>query len=131
MGIFIGKNATEPYSAVSTGNNSNPITRSVTLDGSGGTVTTEVVTKYLVAQTYNYTGIEVEIMNNPTGVTWQVSLQESEGFGSLITPSAMDALAGDQVTPIYARAEVANDGSVGTSIITDAVFRVTATENPA
>lgn len=63
-------------------------------------------------------------------MTWEVSLASGSGFGSSIAPSDMDASVSDQVTTIYLRATVVDDGSVTTSNITAPKVNVSETENP-
>ena len=130
MSLQIAKNNSPTYDYYSTGDDSDPITRSVTLDGDSTPDVSGVLTAYLVATTYNYTGITVGVTGNPTGVTWEVSLASGSGFGSSVTPSDMDATGADQTTAIYLRATVVDDGSVSTSNITAPKVNVSATENP-
>jgi len=130
MSLKLAKNNTSPYDYYSEGDGSDPVTVSVTLDNSGGTSDTNVVTAYLVATDYNYTGITVTTQNEETGIDWKLSLDNSTWADS-INPADMDATSGDQTTPVYLKAVVNNDGTVATGNYTQADVKITATENPA
>jgi len=131
MSLQISKNNTPVYDYFSTGDDSDPITRSVTLDGDGTPDASGELTAYLVATDFNYTGITVTVTGNPTGVTWEISLTSGASFGASVSPADMDALVSDQVTTLYMRATVVDDGSVSTSNIAAPKFNVSATENAA
>lgn len=132
MSLKLAKNNTPTYDYFSEGDDTDPISVTVTLDNTGGTTESSEATAYLVATTFNYTGITVEPVNEvDSGINWQVSLSAGTGFAESVTPSNMDALSADVVTPIYLKAVNANDGSVATGNYTAANVRVTATENPS
>jgi len=130
MSLKLSKTNTSPYDYYSEGDGSDPVTVSVTLDGSGGTVDSDVVTAYLVATQYNYTGINVTAVNEETGIDWKFSLDNSTWADS-IAPADMNATGGDQTTTVYIKAVVTNDGSVATGNYVQADIKITATENPS
>lgn len=130
MSLKLSSTNTSPYSYYSEGDGSNPITASVTLDNAGGTLDTNVVTAYLVATTYSYTGITVQPVNEEAGIDWQISLDNTT-WAQSITPADMDATAGDQVTTVYLKAVVANDGTVDIGNYVAADIQINATGNPA
>ena len=113
----------------SEGDGTNPISVAVTLDNSGGTLDTNVITAYLVATTYNYTGITVQPVTEETGVNWQVSLDNTT-WAESVAPADMDATAADASIPVYLKAVVANDATVATGTYVGADVQITATENP-
>lgn len=128
--LKLAKNNAPAYDYYSEGDGSDPISAAVVLDGSGGTVESAVVTAYLVATNYRYTGITVTPVNEETGVDWKVSL-DNAAWGESVNPADMNALAADQAIPVYLKAVIANDGSVPTSIKTGADIEITATEEAA
>ena len=127
MSLQLSSTNTSPYSYYSTGDGSNPISETITVDNSGGTLDTPVDTVYLVATTYSYTGITVQPVSEETGIDWMVSLDNST-WAESVTPADMDASGGDQVTTIYLKAVVNNDGTVATGTYTAADIQITATE---
>jgi len=129
MSLLISKTNTSPYDYVSQGDESNPISVSVTLDNAGGTITSSAVTAYLVATQYNYTGITAQPINEQTGINWQVSLDNAT-WAESVTPADMDGRTTDALTTVYLRAVVANDGTVATGNYIQADVQVNATENP-
>ena len=129
MSLGLSSNNTSPYSYYSTGDGSNPVSVQVTLDGNGGTLDSNVVTAYLIATQFNYTGISVTAINEETGVDWKFSL-DGTTWADTVNPADMDARTADQNVPIYIKAVVTNDGTVGTGNYTAADIQITATENP-
>jgi len=129
MSIKLSKNDTSPYDYFSEGDGSDPVTRTATVDESGGNVNTSVLSAFVVATDYSYTGIVVDSINNDTGITWQLSTDNTT-FTTSVTLPDMDASANDIKIPIYIRAVVANDGSIGTGIYTNPDIRITYTESP-
>ena len=129
MSLLISKTNVSPYDYVSQGDGQNPVSASVTLDNTGGTVTSAAITAYLVGTTFNYTGITVQPINEQVGINWQVSLDNVTWLES-VTPADMDGRTTDAVTTIYLRAVVVNDGTIGTRNYTQADIQVSATENP-
>lgn len=131
MALFLSRTGTSPYEEYSSGAGSDPIGKSVELDGSGTPATVETNPKqaFLVATDMFYDGIAVSVVDNPTGVTWEVSATEGGTYGATINPADMDATTEDQVTPVWLQAEVVNDGSVATGSYTQAGIRVQAVEH--
>lgn len=128
MSIKLAHNNAPAYDYLSEGDGTDPAVRTAVLDNAGGTITTDALTLYLIATGYAYTGISVTPVTEEAGVNWQVSL-DGAVWDETVTPADMDASAVDVVTPIYARAVVANDGSVGTGAKTAADLRVIYTES--
>ena len=114
----------------STGDGTNPVSVTVTLDNSGGTEDTNVVTTYLIATDYNYTGITVQPVNEDTGVDWVVST-DNTNWNDSTSVADMDATSSDQSTVLYFKAIVSNDSSVSTGTYTSTDIQITATENPS
>lgn len=129
MSLKLSKTNTTPYEYFSESTGLNPITTQVTLDNTGGIKPSEVVTTFLVATTFNYTGIIISPVNEEAGINWKVSLDNSTWFDS-VNLSSMDALLDDQVISIYFGAAVNNDGSVTTGNYIHCKVKITATENP-
>ena len=132
MALFLSRTNTSPYEEYSSGGaGSDPIGKSVELDGSGtpATVETDPKQAFLVATDMFYDNIEVSVLNNPTGVTWEVSATEGGTYGATINPADMDATTEDQVTPVWLQAEVVNDGSVTTDTYTQTDVRLQANEH--
>lgn len=130
MSLNISINNTPTYNYLSSGTGLNPASSSVSLDNLGGTKDGAVATLYLVATTFNYTGISVSIVNEQTGIDWKLSLNGSTWLDTIV-PSNMNALAADVVTPIYVKPVVNNNGTVSTGLYTTPDISVTYTENPA
>lgn len=133
MSIGLSKTNSEPYDYYSTGDGSDPISVSGTVSGSGGTIDSSVVTAYLVATTFRYSGIILSAVNEQTGIDWQLSLNNSTWANS-ITPADINAISLDVVTTIYLKAVLTNDGSgnqPATGIYTNPDIRIQATENPS
>lgn len=129
--LKLAKNNAPAYDTYSEGDGTDPVLPTPpTLDGSGGTVTTAVVTAYLVATQFRYTGITVAPVSEQAGINWQVSL-DNAAWAESVAPADMNALAADVVIPLYLRAVVANDGSVPTGVYVGADINIAATESPA
>lgn len=129
MSLKISKNNTIPYNYFSENTGINPILTQVILDNTGGIKGSDVVTTFLVATTFNYTGIVVTPINEETGINWRVSL-DNIIWSEFVNVSDMDALQSDKITSIYFAAVVANDGSVITGNYIQCKARIIATENP-
>lgn len=129
MSLKIAKNNAPAYDYISEGDGSDPATISATLNNQGGTLDSNVLTYYLVATTFNYTGISVQPITENAGIDWKVSLNNVNWFDS-VSPANMDARVTDQVTTIYLKAVVNNNGTVATGNYTSADVRVASTENP-
>lgn len=131
MSLKLSKNNAPVYDYYSEGDGSDPVSVAVTLDGDGtpATIDSNVITAYLVATVFKYTGIVVQPVTEDAGVNWQVSL-DNVVWAESVAPADMDALAADQVTTIYLKAVTDNDGSVATSIKTGCDVQITRTENP-
>lgn len=110
----------------------NPASVSVTVDNSGSpaTISSASQTLYLVARDFNYTGITVGMINEEAGMNWQLSANNSTWVESL-SPSDMNALSSDQVTTVYAKCVVNNNGTVATGVYSVPDIQTAATENPA
>ena len=133
MALFLSRTNTSPYEEYSSGGaGTDPIGKSVgPLDGSGTPATVETDPKevFLVATDMFYDTIEVSALDNPTGVTWQVSATEGGTYGATISPADMDATSEDQVTSVWLKVEVENDGSVTADTYTQTDVRLQANEH--
>lgn len=129
MSLKIATNNAPAYAYLSEGDGSNPAASAATVNGTGGTSIGTVLLLYLIATTYNYTGISVTPVNEEAGVNWQVSLNGS-AWAETVSPADMDARAGDQVIAIYLRPVVNNDGSVPVGTYTACNIEVAATAAP-
>lgn len=138
MTIQLTKDATASPAVYSSSTGLDPVSVSVTLDGTGSPATvvgTPVANTFVWANDdttdiANYSSIDVGITGSDTGVTWELSLNGSTGWASSISLSDMDVSASYDTTQIYARCTVLNDGSVPTASYTTADIQITATENP-
>lgn len=137
MSLKLSKNNSPAYDYLSEdGAMTNPAIAAATIDKTGGTVTSEVLTLYLVAEFTSeigsYTGITITPSTAQAGLTWEMSLDDST-FTSSISPDDL-ADAGsmdDETTTVYARYTA--DNSETTPLATDnysAEFAIEATENP-
>jgi hypothetical protein len=128
MSITLSKTDTAPYDYVSESDGSNPLASTVVLDASGGTEDSEVITVYVVATTYNYTAISISTVNEDAGIDWKLSLNNVDWYDT-VEPGDMDATSDDQVTTIYAKAVVTDDGSVPAGTYATPDITVEANDN--
>jgi len=136
--ITLTKDNTATPDAYSIGDGTDPIAVALLLDGTGipATVTANVATALYVwanddtTAIGSYTDVEVEITGNDTGITWELSTDQSVWAAS-IELADMDVSTTHQAIQIYARATALNDGSVATNNYVAAKVKVTAVENPA
>ena len=108
----------------------------VTLDNSGSpaTVDSAVVDLYLIARTYNYTGIAMSIANEQAGMDWKLSADAGTTYEDSLDSTdlpAMDATSADQVKAIKVKAVVANNATVATGVYTVPDIQTVSTENPS
>jgi hypothetical protein len=137
--IQLTKDNTASPDAYSSGTGADPVSVSLTLDGSStpATVTESPSTSLYVwanddtTNIDNYSDIDVTISGSDTGITWELSANGSTGWASTIALSDLDVSSTHAATQIYARATALNDGSVATANYTTADIQITATENPA
>lgn len=133
MALLICKNNTgtngdiDSYDPLSQGDNTDPLVAAVLLDGAGGTKESTVSQMYLVATLKKYTAIFVEVINDSSSIDWKLSLDNSTWTDS-VSPSDMNALTTDQITSIYFKCVVLNDGSVGSQTFTTPKIRIEAVE---
>ena len=119
----------------SSGDGTDPVSVSLTLDGSGGTVSGSPATSLFVwanddtGTIGSYTGIGVSIVGSDTGITWTLST-DNITFTSTLSLSTMDVSLTYQATQIYCKATALNDGTVPTANYTTADIKITATSNP-
>lgn len=140
MSLKLSKTNAPTYDYLSEGGAmTNPATRAVTIDKTGGVKTSSALTLYLVASQAgnsgigSYSGITVAAQDadaNADGITWQLSLNGTD-WATSIEPSDMDCESADVVTTVYARISVnnASDTPAATGNYA-AEFEITATENP-
>lgn len=134
MALLVCKNNTgtagdiNSYDPFSQGDGTDPLSITVLLDGTGGTLTSTVQTVYLVATLYRYASISVTVINDTVDIDWQISLDNTT-FTDTVTPGEMNALSADVVTPLYFRTVVNNDGTVGSQIFSTPKIRIEAVES--
>jgi hypothetical protein len=139
MTIQLTKDNSESPDVYSSGDGSDPVSVSLTLDGSGApaSVTASPATSVYVwandntTNIDNYSDIDVTIVGSDTGITWELSADGATGWASTIALSNLDVSATHQATQIYVRASALNDGTVATANYTGVDIQITATENPA
>jgi len=131
--LKLAKNNTPVYDYYSNGDGSDPVSISATLDNAGGTVNTATITAYLIATTYNYTGISMSVSNEQTGIDWKLSVDNATWLDALTSTQlpAMNATSTDQVKTVYIRGVINNNGTVATGTYTTPDIQVAYTENPA
>lgn len=123
----------------STGDGSDPVSVSLTLDGTSSPthVTASPATALYVwadddtTNIDNYSGVGVAIVGADAGIVWELSLNGSTGWGPSISLSDMNVAVAHATTQIFARATAINDGTVLTANYTTADVKITALENPA
>jgi len=128
MSLKLAQDSTTPYNYFSQGDGSNPLSITITLDGGGGYKDSSTVEAYLVATEFKYTGIEVTVINDDSSRDWKISL-DGVDFYDTVNPPDMDARSEDQVTTLYFRAHVLNDGSLSAQEFTAPDVKITATES--
>lgn len=137
--LRLTKDNTASPAVYSSGTGTDPVSVSLTLDGtnSPASITASPATNLFVwanddtGNIDNYSGVTASITGSDTGITWELSLNGSSGWGSSISLSDLDVSTTHQATQIYARASALNDGSVLTANYTTADITLAATENPA
>ena len=128
MSLKLAQDSTTPHNYFSQGDGSNPLSITITLDGSGGYKDSSTVEAYLVATEFKYTGIEVTVINDDSSRDWKISL-DGVDFYDTVNPPDMDARSEDQVTTLYFRTRVLNDGSLSAQEFTTPDVKITATES--
>ena len=108
MSLKLSKTSTIPYDYFSESTGLNPITTQVTLDNTGGIKPSDVISVFLIATQFNYTGIAVAPVSEQTGINWRVSL-DNLVWSESVNPTAMDALLEDKNIPIFFGAVVNNN----------------------
>lgn len=139
MSLKLSKTNVAPYDFVNINGElpANPLVASVTIDKTGGTVTSPTVTAYLVGSNDggvdigSYSGITITPTTTSPGLTWEVSANGSTGWGASLSPADMDVSSVDVVTPLYFR--VTADNSESTAVTTGnkaGIHTLVSTENP-
>ena len=136
--ITLTKDNTATPDAYSLGDGSDPIVVGLLLDGTSipaTAIASPATALYVWANDDtgligSYSSITVEIIGSDTGITWDLSTDQST-WASSIALSNMDVSVSHQAVQIYARAVAVNDGSVVTNNYVAAKVKITATENPA
>jgi len=139
MTIQLTKDNTASPDVYSTGDGTDPVSVSLTLDGTNipTTVTASPATSLFVwandntTNIANYSGIDLTISGSDTGITWELSADGTTGWGPTISIPNMDVSVTHAATQVYARATALNNGTVLTANYTTADIQITATENPA
>lgn len=137
MSLKLAKNNTPTYDYFSEGDGTDPLSVSGTVNGSGGTVDSNVVDVYLVATTYRYTGIALSLLNEDTAkINWKISADAGATWKDSLTSTDlpdMNALSADQTKALKVKAVFTNDATgnqPATGIYTVPDIRITATEQP-
>ena len=137
--IRLTKDNTASPAVYSSGTGADPVSVSLTLDGtnSPASITGTPVNQLWVwanddtTNIDNYSGISVAISGSDTGITWELSANGTTGWGNSISLSNLDVSVSHAATQIYARASALNNGTVLTANYTTADITIAATENPA
>ncbi len=127
MSLKYSLTSTDPYDYLSEQTEANPASFTVTLDNSGGTVETTATELFLIATTYVYTNIQLEVTGAPAGITWYLS-SDGSNYSTTLSLGDIDATSNDVVTSIWCKAEVANDGTIGTGDYISANYKISYTE---
>lgn len=137
MSLKLSKNNTPVYDYFSEGDGTDPISVSGTVNGSEGTVDSNVVDVYLIATTYRYTGIALSLLNEDAAkINWKISADAGATWKDSLTSTDlpdMNALSADQTKALKVKAVFTNDGGASqpaTGIYTVPDIRITATEQP-
>jgi hypothetical protein len=135
--ILVKQGTTDEFSFDDSG--SDPVSLAATLTDEGTTVDTNVVIAELLATTYAYTDITVDIPSEDTGIDFKFSLDDVNWYDNLnSSPSGNlpagtipepDATGGDVRQTVYIKAVVDNDGTVPTDLYEDAQVQLSFTEN--
>lgn len=136
--ITLTKDNTATPDAYSVGDGTDPVVVALLLDGTNipTTVTATPATSLYVwanddtTAIGSYTNISVEITGTDTGITWELSTDQS-AWAASIALSNMDVSTTFQAIQIYARATAVNDGTVATNNYVAAKVTIRAVENPA
>jgi len=135
--ITLTKDNTATPDVYSGGDGSDPVAVSFLLDGTGipATVTASPANSLFVwanddtGLIGSYSAITVEITGSDTGITWELSADQSTWAASIALAN-LDVSVTHQAVQIYARAVALNDSSVATNNYVAAKVKITATENP-
>ena len=106
-----------------------PISVSATLDGSGGTVDTTIVTAYLVATRFGYTTPAVQPISEESGIDWKISVDGGNTWLDTHTFTDIDARSSDVVQEVRIKAVIINDKTLGTGTYTLAKVQTSSIEN--
>ncbi|KJR97216.1 MAG: hypothetical protein VR65_06270 [Desulfobulbaceae bacterium BRH_c16a] len=137
--IQLAKDNTATPDAYSSGDGSDPVAVSFTLNGTGipATITASPAADLFVwaeddtGNIANYTSISVGITGADPGITWELSADGATGWAESIPLADLDVSVTHQAVQIFARATAVNDGSVETANYVTAKITINATENPA
>ena len=117
MTLKVSHNNTPAYDYVSEdGAMTNPIVRSITIDKTGGEVTSDSIQVYLVATDEGegdiggYRDIVVSPSTAQAGLTWEISL-DNISFGPSAEPADMDVESADDIVSVYVRVKGDNEPS--------------------
>jgi len=136
--ITLTKDDTATPDAYSIGDGTDPLVVALLLDGTSipATVTAAPATALYVWANDDteaiggYSDITVEIAGSDTGITWELSADQTT-WATSINLADLDVSASFQAVQIYARAVAQNDGTVATNNYVAAKVKIVATENPA
>jgi len=138
MSLKITKDNTATPDEYSSGDGTDPVAVSLTLDGSSipATVIGVPATNIFVWANddtgfiSSYVDVVVSIAGSDTGITWELSADGSTGWAASINLADMDVSSTHAATQIYARAVAVNDGTVATNIYTTPDITIDAIETP-
>ena len=135
---LVKKGTTDQFS---TGSGNDPVSNEVTLNDTGTPVTidSDVVNVELFAQDYLYTSISMQLINEETGIDYQLSLDNSNWFNLLSSGSVNDdsaGIIGDLNASgsflrkdVYVKSVNSNDGTVSIGNHTIPDLQINFTEN--
>lgn len=135
--VLVKEATTDEYSFGGAGDD--PIPNTVTLDDDNvpPEMTSNVVIFQIRATNYTYEGISLAVINEETGINYQLSLDNINYFESLVSGNGgdangeiadIDATGGAVTKDVYAKVFVANDGSITAGTKTVPKMRLISTE---
>jgi len=137
--IKLTKDNTATPDVYSSGDGSDPVAVSLTLNGTGipATITASPAADLFVwadddtGNIDNYSNVQAAITGADAGVVWELSADGATNWAASIALANLNVSVSHQAVQIFARATAANDGSVATANYVTAKITITAIENPA
>ena len=139
MSIKLTKDTTASPDEYSQSDGSDPISVSITLDGTNSPTTiAEIVTADIfvwadddTTDIDNYSSVQLSITGSDTGIVWEFSPNGTDSWAATLDVGPFDVSSTYQTEQVWMRATADNDGSVLTANYITADATITATENPA